>query len=171
MGLIFLCGLPGSGKTTVGKYVSEGSGLPFIDLDSEIERESMLTIPEIFAQKGESFFRELESKALNDACIQENAVVALGAGASDKNANLELILNAGQLVYLRISPELVASRVLEWENRPLFRECSTREQFVRMLYGLLAKREANYSRSSVVINIVEHETPEHIAERLLSELK
>lgn len=170
MGLIFLCGLPGSGKTTVGKLVAEKRELPFIDLDAIIELDTGRTIPELFAQQGEACFRELESQALKQACRAKDAVVALGAGVFERHSNFKIAYHAGLLIYLKALPEFIAERLLNSKGRPLFKEHATREQVLLKLGHLLAKRETDYDQSHIVIELGKDESPEQITKRLMNEL-
>ena len=76
---IYLCGFMGCGKSTIGKLLAQKTGLKFTDLDDYIEETEKMSIPEIFASKGESYFREKEAKAVKDLSA-ENSVVACGGG-------------------------------------------------------------------------------------------
>ncbi|MBU0690312.1 shikimate kinase [bacterium] len=166
MGLIFLCGLPGSGKSSVGKAVAEAFVLPFVDLDEEIEKECGRSIGEIFEQEGEAFFRVLETQALTRACAQRSAVVALGAGVLENDENLASVLECGQLVYLRVPVDAIANRISSWESRPLFSECATKVQITVKLKQLLSKREARYLRADYIVDVSDNESAEQTASRV-----
>jgi shikimate kinase len=81
---IVLTGFMGSGKSTVGPLVAERLGWRFIDADDVIEREAGTTISQIFAQQGESAFRDLEHKTIRQLALEENLVLALGGGAIER---------------------------------------------------------------------------------------
>ena len=86
---IYLCGFMGCGKSTIGKLLAQKTGLKFTDLDDYIEKTEKMSIPEIFASKGESYFREKEAKAVKDLSA-ENSVVACGGGTiiNDNSARI-----------------------------------------------------------------------------------
>src|SRR6185503_20434689 len=98
---IFLLGLPGSGKTTLGKELSNALRLPFVDLDSEIERLEGKKISEIFAANGEEYFRNLESSELRKRCTSKGEfVMATGGGTPCFFDNMEWINRAGKSIFL-----------------------------------------------------------------------
>jgi len=118
---IFLIGLSGSGKSTTGRLLAERLGWGFIDTDREIEREAGATVAEIFAREGEAAFRQRELRALEAAAAHEPVVVATGGGAPTIPA-ARPILGTGFVVWLAVSPEVAARRILAAPNgseRPL----------------------------------------------------
>jgi shikimate kinase len=157
LGLIFLCGLPGSGKTTVGNTIAQLTGRQFIDLDDFVEGIVGKPIARIFMEEGEAAFREYEEEALIRACEFDDAVIALGAGALESQANLLMSLASGILVYLRLEPMVIAQRYLDWTTRPLMAGVST--------------HTSNYLHAEIVMNVLPQDNPEQTAERILSELK
>ena len=88
---LILIGLPGSGKTTVGRLAAERLGLPFSDCDTLIETETGLTIPAIFARQGESGFRAVESRILAALCREDTRVIATGGGVVESAENRRLL--------------------------------------------------------------------------------
>ena len=84
--LIFV-GLPGSGKSTVGRLAARTLGLPFVDADKALEQAEGRSIPDIFAAGGESYFRTLETRVLTDLCRREGMVLATGGGAASGEPN------------------------------------------------------------------------------------
>jgi shikimate kinase len=171
LGLIFLCGLPGSGKTTVGNTIAQLTGRQFIDLDDFVEGIVGKPIARIFMEEGEAAFREYEEEALIRACEFDDAVIALGAGALESQANLLMSLASGILVYLRLEPMVIAQRYLDWTTRPLMAGVSTHTQIADRLAALLVRRESNYLHAEIVMNVLPQDNPEQTAERILSELK
>jgi shikimate kinase len=108
----------GSGKSVVGALVAYRAGAPFFDLDFMIEGEAGMTVPEIFATKGETGFRTLESRLL-PSTLQGGAVVALGGGTPMDDANWELIRQRATSVYLVVPFDRIWERVGRGEGRPV----------------------------------------------------
>ena len=132
---IYLIGLPGVGKSTVGKELAKKIGYDYVDLDLYIEEFMNKSIPSIFTEYGEDFFRELEKKALNDMLSKENVVVACGGGIVKDKANKELMV--GKCVYLTAPIEFISERINNSGiDRPLMSKYTIKD--------LLIKREALY---------------------------
>lgn len=169
MGLIFITGMTGAGKTAVGEKLAGRLGVPFVDADREIERATGKTIAEIFAAGGESEFRDCEAVALSVAADLGDAVIALGAGALMDDQNFELVQESGQLVYLRADVNVLAKRLARAADRPLLRDARTPVQLKKRLQELLSLREPRYLTADVVID-VDARTPDEIAALLLLRL-
>jgi shikimate kinase len=147
--LIFLCGLSGSGKSTVGKQLAERLQFSFVDLDYQIEIEANQSIGKIFETKGESVFRRLESDALLQLCETSTAVIALGAGALENPENLRQVLVKGILVYLRAPVSVLAARLAESTERPLLSGGNRDE----ILTEMLSQREAAYLKAHIIVDV------------------
>lgn len=100
---LVLVGLPGSGKSTVGAKLARQLGRPFLDFDIEITRRQGMTIPDIFAQRGEPYFRELEHGLTAEVRELENMVLAPGGGWVVRPENVALLRPPAKLIYLRLS--------------------------------------------------------------------
>lgn len=98
---LVLIGMPGSGKTTVGRELSRLSDRPFVDLDEEIARRNGKSIPEIFAQEGEAAFRRLEGEVLKETCARSGQVIATGGGAVLREENRAALRRTGRVYRLR----------------------------------------------------------------------
>ena len=96
---IFLCGFMGCGKTTVGEILAKQLGLPLIDTDAYIVEQEGRSIPEIFAQEGEPYFRKVEAQAIRTLCTK-NAVIACGGGAVLRAQNVRALRQNGVVVYI-----------------------------------------------------------------------
>jgi shikimate kinase len=117
---IYLIGMPGSGKTTLGKQVAEQLQLPFVDLDHEIEAREGRPIPEIFSTEGETYFRSVESETLAAwAASDKTFVMATGGGAPCFYKGIEVINNTGISVFLDVPLEQLVERVEKNTDRPL----------------------------------------------------
>lgn len=132
---IVLVGMPGSGKTTVGRAVAKLSGRPFVDLDGEIVQRAGKSIPEIFAQEGEGAFRKLESQVLAEACARSGQIIATGGGAVLLKENRSAMRRTGWVYNLEreLKDLPTAGRPLSQANdltemyrtrEPLYREAS-----------------------------------------------
>lgn len=119
---LVLVGLMGAGKTAVGARCAERLGRPFIDTDALVETATGTSVAELFASVGESAFRDLERRAVEDACSSpEAAVIACGGGAVLDPGSRRRIAAAGSVVWLRAAPARLAARVGDGSERPLLR--------------------------------------------------
>ena len=111
---LVLVGMPGSGKSRIGRALAAHMGRPFVDLDGEIERRAGKTIPEIFAQSGEAAFRALEAEAVADVCKEKGQVIATGGGAVLRADNVRAMRQNGRVLLLERRLD-----ALSMEGRPL----------------------------------------------------
>ena len=101
--LIFV-GLPGSGKSTVGRLCAKALNLPFVDADKFLEQREGRSVADIFASSGEGYFRDLESRVLAELCRREGIVLATGGGAVLRRENRRLLRDGGLVIFLDRSP-------------------------------------------------------------------
>ena len=118
-GHVYLVGMPGSGKSTAGQALAEVLGLPFVDLDEQIERAAGSPVAEIFRDQGEPGFRALERDALERAAAGPPAVVACGGGVPLREDNRELMRSTGTVVALDVPVGRLWTRVAAGIPRPL----------------------------------------------------
>jgi shikimate kinase len=116
---IIFVGLPGSGKTTIGRQLARRLGVPFVDSDHVIEHRLGCSIREFFVREGEDSFRDLEQLVLDELTLTQQGVIATGGGAVLREANRRHLHERGQVIYLRSSPEDVFRRVRHDTVRPL----------------------------------------------------
>ena len=161
--IVYLVGMAGAGKSTVGRELAGRLGVPFVDLDAEIEREAGATVPEIFRDEGEAAFRALEAAALVKASMEDPSVVACGGGIVLEPANRITLRNTGVAVYLDVPLEELRRRVRPSSDRPLIREEGDLER-------LLAARAPLYREfaSHVVDGLGD---PGQVAEAIVEELR
>jgi shikimate kinase len=143
-----LVGLPGSGKSTVGKAVAERLGRTFLDFDLEIERRQGKTIAEIFGEKGEGHFRELERVLTEELRLMGNMILAPGGGWVSNPEVVRLLRPPSRLIYLRLRPETALVRLgSERSTRPLL----MRPDPLGELRRLFNARKAAYESADHVI--------------------
>jgi shikimate kinase len=146
---VVLVGLPGSGKTTVGRAVAAKTGLPFLDFDEEITRRTGLTPSEFFFAKGEQAFRQKELELSRDLVGRHTIVVAPGGGWITQQAAREVVREQAVLVYLRVSAaEAVARMGGSVQLRPLLTSGSPLEA----LQALLDERGPLYEQADFVVD-------------------
>ena len=117
--ILVLVGMPGSGKSTVGRQLARRLDFPFHDSDHVIEQRLGCSIREFFDREGEDAFRDVEESVLHDLTDGDRGVVSTGGGAVLREANRKRLHGAGQVVYLRSSPEEIFRRLRHDTVRPL----------------------------------------------------
>jgi shikimate kinase len=148
--LIFLTGFMGAGKTTAGKKLAGLLGGEFIDLDRQIEKETGLSIVELFAA-GEYKFREIESIVLRNTATHENAVISCGGGTPCFNENLSWMKEHGITVYLRMPAGALFHRLISSkQQRPLLAG-KTDVELMEYIMETLREREYFYNQCHYVI--------------------
>lgn len=149
---IFLIGYMGAGKTTVGKDLARKMGLSFIDLDCYIEGRYHKTVGQIFAEKGEEAFRDIERRMLREVAMFEDVLISTGGGAPCFFDNMEFMNDAGTTVYLKVSVEELAKRLETCKTtRPVLKGRSGDE--LRTFIGeSLEKRTPHYTKASIVFD-------------------
>src|SRR5690242_19528536 len=145
---LVLVGLPGAGKSTVGVGVAERLARTFLDFDHEIERREGKTIADIFGEKGEGHFRELERQLTEELRLMGNMILAPGGGWVVNPEVIRLLRPPSRLVYLRVRPETALKRLgSERSTRPLL----MRPDPLGEIRRLLAARKAAYESADHVI--------------------
>ena len=142
----------GSGKSTAGKKLASSLGWAFVDLDKKIEETTGKKISEIFAEKGEAWFREFETEMLNTLQSFNNTVISAGGGTPCHGANMDYMLETGVTVYLKLTPGQLKSRLTgSQQERPLLKGLNDAEllEFIREKLSL---REKWYSRAEYIVD-------------------
>lgn len=160
---IFLIGMMGCGKTTIGKQLAHRLGWPFIDLDQRIEDECGLSIADFFETHGEDAFRELEREVLRKVIqLPGPSIVATGGGTPCFFDNMLQMKASGWVIYLKTPVWLLSERLeKETEKRPLLREGNWKQK----LGDLLEKREAWYEQAHIIFKQDVEDLP--VAEELI----
>jgi shikimate kinase len=148
---IFLIGFMGSGKTTLGKQLARKLDYQFIDQDTFIEQQTGISVADYFTKFGEAAFRKLEHESFIELIKLQNAVISTGGGAPCFFNNIGIMNENGIAIYLRMSPEVLKSRLKYAQNeRPLIKGKSESEllDFIKLK---LAEREPFYMQAHHVI--------------------
>lgn len=145
---VVLVGMMGSGKSSVGRRLATRLGLPFVDADVEIETAAGMTIPEIFAQRGETEFRDGERRVIGRVlATRAPLVLATGGGAFMNAETRERIIELGISIWLKADADVLMRRVRKRSNRPLLQTADPEATMQRML----AEREPVYALADVTV--------------------
>ena len=163
---ITLCGMMGSGKSSIGKILANKLNYNFIDVDKMIEIETKKTIKKIFEEDGEEYFRDLEEKITINTLNNKNTIVSLGGGAIINNNIRNSIKKNSYNIYLKVDIYILAKRLQNSKTRPLIYNKNLKKE----LMNLINKREKFYQSADLVIknekNIIE--TTENIIKKIIN---
>lgn len=165
---IFLCGMMGAGKSTAGRPLAKKLKAPFHDLDQIIEEHEQQTIPEIFENRGENYFREIEQNILIAQTDGVMGVMALGGGSLQNQHVVDHIKLNGWLVYLKPPFETLMERLQNRSGRPMISDYDT-EQLNKRIHRLINARAPFYNQAHVTIKTATL-SPDQIAERIIKKL-
>lgn len=146
---IVLIGMPGSGKSYIGKKLAKLLvHFNYVDTDEQIEQNSGLCIAEIFEKHGEKYFRELEVAAIKEISENKNQIISIGGGAFENQSNIDNLKKNGITFYLRASFKELFERIKNETHRPLF----SQDFSLKTVETMLKKREKNYLKADFVID-------------------
>ncbi|MCS7017804.1 MAG: shikimate kinase [Cytophagales bacterium] len=149
---IYLVGMPGCGKTTLGKLLASRMAYHFVDLDELIAEQEQMSIADLFAQKGEPYFREKEKEALHRTFKMTRTVVATGGGTPCFYDNMEQINKHGLAVFINIPLSIIAGRIeRQQQQRPLLTAQSV-EDILTQLKELYQQRFPYYDQAEVAVS-------------------
>ena len=161
----------GCGKSTIGKEIAKECDMCFLDTDAWIEEKEQITISEMFATKGETYFRELETKCL-EVLIEESAndsqedtlgkVISVGGGLPVKEVNRQLLKQLGTVIYLKATEETIYNRLKTDTTRPLLQGDNPKQK----IKNLMETREDFYSQASDFVVEVDHKGIQKIVEEI-----
>jgi len=140
---LILIGFMGSGKSTVGRELAKVLEMTFVDTDHYIENKEKMKIKEIFALKGEKYFREIEAKYVREISKMNNTVISTGGGVVASDTNIMLLKRSGFVIYLDCTVECIYMRVSRRNTRPLLNDA---EDLHSRIVELLSERVGNYKK-------------------------
>tara|TARA_B100000886_G_scaffold194498_1_gene134032 strand:+ start:10 stop:522 length:513 start_codon:yes stop_codon:yes gene_type:complete len=143
---VYLVGLMGSGKTSIGKILAKRMGMKFIDLDAEIIKDQQCSISEIFDRFGEEEFRHLENKKLLSTLDIDNCVISTGGGIIMDQDNIKIMVENGSIIHLDIDLETQLLRIKNKKNRPLLKD---KDDERNILVKMRKERDHIYKKISV----------------------
>lgn len=164
---VFLVGLMGAGKTTVGRMLAKRLRVEFVDADHEIEARTGVPIPTIFEIEGEAGFRKRESQVIDDLTQQSDLVLATGGGAVLDPINRQHLQTRGRTVYLFAAPEVLYERTRTDRSRPLLQV----EDRLAKLQQLYAQRDPLYREIAHLVIEVGQTQASQVVRRILQALE
>ena len=165
-GSVYLVGMMGAGKSTVGRLLARRLKLRFLDCDDEIERRCGVKIPLIFEIEGETGFRARESEVIAELTALPGIVLATGGGAVLSAENRRRLASHGTVIYLRARPEDLYNRVRHDRNRPLLASADP----LRRLRELHAERDPRYASIADLVVDTGRQTVQALARELVARL-
>lgn len=161
---IVLTGFMATGKSAVGKILSQRLRRPFFDTDDMIEKQTGLSIAQIFTKAGEAAFRDLEAQTIGLVSVVPDAVIATGGGVPLRPANMTELEKSGVVFCLTASPETVLERL---RSEPATRPLLQGDEPLRRIQELLAERSAVYARCAHRV-ATDGKTPAEVADQILA---
>lgn len=163
---IALIGMMGSGKSTIGKILSQNLNLTFIDSDNIFEKENNIKIVDFFAQYGENKFRDKEYKILNKISKKTNFILSTGGGIILKEENQNILFNQDIFtIYLKTTAKTIFNRIKYDKSRPLLQV----DDPLNEIKKIIDKREKFYSKANLTI-ITDNKTQAETAKEITDEL-
>ncbi len=164
---IFLIGFMGAGKSTVSDYLNRAYGMDVVEMDRIIAQRQGMSIPDIFENYGEQYFRDLETNLLIEMQSKSNVVVSCGGGTPMRENNVAEMKKNGRVVLLTAKPETILDRVKDSHDRPLIENNKT----VPFIADLMEKRREKYEAAADIIIETDGKNKEQICEEILCRLR
>jgi len=144
---IYLIGYMGTGKSTVAVHMVKQYGMEVLEMDQMIVEREGMSISDVFANHGEDYFRDVETKLLIEIQTQENKVVSCGGGVVLREQNVEVMKKGGYIVLLSAKPETILERVKDDNSRPLLQGNKT----VEFISEMMEKRRSKYESAADIV--------------------
>jgi len=162
---IVLTGFMGTGKTEVGRELSNILRWRLIDVDDEIVRARGMAIKDIFSSLGEEAFRDMETEMIREVSKNRNVIISTGGGAVLRQENMDILRGCGIVVCLTATPETILKRTSNNDERPLLKV----DDPLKRIRELLEFRRPYYEKADVMVD-TESKTPHQIAEEILERI-
>ena len=166
MNIVFI-GLPGSGKTTVGRQLARRLKLPFLDSDHEIEARIGCSIREFFEREGEARFRDIEQEVLDTLTQTGDQVLSTGGGAVLRPVNRQHLRQRGRVIYLKSTSEDLFQRLRHDSNRPLLQVADP----LQKIKNLFAERDPLYREVAHLVVETGHPSVSNLVSRIMKQLR
>jgi len=163
---IYLIGFMGSGKSTVSACMHSRYGMKQLEMDQKIEEEEGMRISEIFAEKGEEYFRDLETGLLDRLQEQNHVVVSCGGGTAMRACNVQKMRENGKIVLLLAAPETIYGRVRNSHDRPLL-EGNMNVDYIR---SLMEARRPKYEAAADFAVVTDGRSAEEICREIMEKM-
>lgn len=163
---IVLIGFMGAGKTTVSECLKATYGMDVVEMDQVISEREGMSIPDIFASRGEEYFRNLETNLLKELQSRKNTVVSCGGGAAMREENVAEMKKNGRVVLLTVTPETVYERVKDNDDRPVL----SGNKNVGYIAQLMETRREKYEAAADVVIATDGKTVQDICREMLEKL-
>lgn len=161
---LVLIGFMGTGKSTVSAYLSEKYHMETIDMDQVIAEEEGMSIPHIFEQYGEAYFRNLETSLLKRLQMKKHVVISCGGGTALRAENVKEMKKNGRVVLLTAAPATIYERVNNSDERPILRG----NKNIEYISSLMEERAEKYELAADVIVETDHKTVAEICEEIIT---
>ena len=163
---IFLIGFMGSGNSTIGRFLQQELNMELVEMDARIVEEQGMSINDIFAEKGEDYFRDLESRLVLDLNNEGNTIVSCGGGVVIRPENVENMKKNGKIVFLSATPDTIYERVKNSTERPILNG----HMNVEYIAGLMEKRRALYENAADIRIETDGKTRDEICKEIIDKL-
>ena len=164
---IFLIGFMGSGKSTIAFHLSKNYGMEIVEMDQVIVEREGMSISDIFAEKGENYFRDLETRLLIELQDAQEKVVSCGGGVVLREYNVAEMKKSGVIVLLMAEPETILERVKEDDERPLLRG----NKNISFISDMMKKRYPKYESAADLIVHTDGKDAESICKEILKAIE
>lgn len=164
---IFLIGFMGSGKSTIARQLKKELDMELVEMDQRIVDEQGMSINDIFAQKGEEAFRDIESQLVVDLGNQEASIISCGGGVVIRPQNVENMKKSGKIVFLTASPETILERVKGGTDRPLLNG----NMNVPYIKEMMDKRRDFYEGAADIKISTDNKSVKEISDEIIEALK
>ncbi|MCI8993551.1 MAG: shikimate kinase [Eubacterium sp.] len=161
--MVYLIGFMGSGKSTVGSLAAKMGGVPFLDTDRIIEKEQEKTVADIFQEKGEAHFRELETQVLKQLSEKKKGIVSCGGGIVLKEENIRIMKESGFLICLKAAPATILERVRYSTGRPKLNGHMNLEY----ISAMMDERQPFYDRAKAIVLETDTKSVRELAKEIL----